>query len=41
MEAELPKLGAEFKKKAKVAFENMILAQRFLDTKDPKILNKR
>ena len=32
--AALPKLGAEFKKRSKEAFEMMILRQRFEDTKD-------
>ena len=40
-QANLPKLGAEFKKRGKEAIEGLILRQRFFDTKDRKILMKR
>ena len=37
----LPKLGAEFKKRGKEAFEGLILKTRFNDTQDRKVLFKR
>ena len=37
----IPKLGAEFKKRSKELIENMILRQRFFDTKDRITLQHR
>ena len=39
--AALPKLGAEFKRRGKEAIENMILRQRFQDTRDGIVLQHR